>query len=175
MFFNRKSVIIKAKLSYKELKMTDTYQTLICPACGKAMKKVFLEDQGFIVDVCLDGCGGIWFDNRELKEVDEKDDNILELTEAYKGKTFSKVDKSDTRECPLCHKKMVKNCVSAKQEISIDECYTCGGKFLDYNELEQMRAQYDTEAERIEDIKEIAKDSVKMELILESILRKDKF
>lgn len=155
--------------------MKDTYENISCPACGKKMKKVFLNEQEFFVDVCLDGCGGIWFDNRELPKVDEKEDKITEIGEAYKGKTFAKVDKDETRFCPLCKQKMVKNNVSVKQEISIDECYACGGKFFDYNELEQMRNQYEDDVDRIRDIKKLSQDSVLMELMFNQILNKDNF
>ena len=68
---------------------------------------------------------------------------------------------------------MVKNCASAKQEITVDECYQCGGKFFDYNELEILRNQYESDEDRIADIKEIAKDSVKMEIILNRLMHKD--
>ena len=153
--------------------MADTYEFLNCPACGTPMKKVFLEEQGFILDVCLNGCGGIWFDNRELSKVDEKTEDISNLAAAYEGKNFHRVDKEQDRDCPLCHKKMVKNCASAKQEITVDECYQCGGKFFDYQELETMRNQYETEEARISDIKELAKDSVKMEVILNQLLHRD--
>ena len=153
--------------------MADTYEFLNCPACGTPMKKVFLEKQGFIIDVCLDGCGGIWFDNRELPKVDERTEDISDLTAAYNGKTFHRVEREQDRDCPVCHKKMVKNCASAKQEITIDECYQCGGKFFDYNELEILRNQYESDEDRIADIKEIAKDSVKMEIILNRLMHKD--
>lgn len=155
--------------------MKDTYETINCPACGKPMKKVFLEEQQFIVDVCLDGCGGLWLDNRELQKVDEQNEDITVIESAYQGKTFTKTDKTVERLCPLCNIKMVKNSVSAKQEISIDECYLCGGKFFDYQELEQMRDQYENNDERIKDIKKLAGDSVRMKLMLEQVLRKDNF
>lgn len=153
--------------------MKDTYETINCPACGTPMKKVFLENQEFLVDVCLDGCGGIWFDNRELQKVDEKDEDITELQKAFEGKTFKKVDSTAERNCPLCGKKMVKNSVSAKQEITIDECYFCGGKFFDHNELEHMRNQYEEDEDRISDIKKLTSDSVKMELMLNTLMQKD--
>jgi len=155
--------------------MKDNYEFIKCPACGQIMKKVYLENQGFMVDICLDGCGGLWLDNRELNKLDEQKEDITTLKEAYKGKTFKKVDKTETRECPLCHKPMVKNNVSAKQEILIDECYLCGGKFFDKDELEQMRAQYHSDDERIADVKRLAQDSHSMQIILETILSKEEF
>lgn len=153
--------------------MKDTYQTINCPACGTPMKKVFLENQQFLVDVCLDGCGGIWLDNREMLKVDEKSEDITELQKAFEGKEFKKIDRDADRNCPLCGKKMVKNSVSAKLEINIDECYFCGGKFFDYNELEQMRNQYDEDEQRIADIKKISSDSVRMKLMLDRLMEKD--
>lgn len=153
--------------------MKDTYEIITCPACGTPMKKVFLENQQFLVDVCLDGCGGIWLDNRELLKVDEKSEDISELKKAFEGRTFKKADNTQERNCPVCKKKMVKNSVSAKQEITIDECYFCGGKFFDYNELEQMRSQYEEDDDRVADIKKITKDSVRMELMLNRLMEKD--
>jgi len=43
---------------------------------------------------------------------------------------------------------MVKNNVSIKKEITIDECYNCGAKFFDNGELTKMREQYSTEEDR---------------------------
>ena len=43
---------------------------------------------------------------------------------------------------------MVKNFASSLHEIQIDECYGCGGKFLDNGELQKIRAQFATEQER---------------------------
>ncbi len=155
--------------------MKDTIETLVCPACGKLMKKVYLNNQGFFIDVCTEGCGGVWFDNRELAKVDEKNEDIKELCEVYKGKTFSQVDKNAERKCPVCGQKMVKNSVSAKREITIDECYSCGGKFFDYNELEQMRNQYENDEDRLADIKKLTESSVKMEKMLQELLKQDRF
>ena len=33
----------------------DNTQTLTCPACGKEMKKYFLQDSNVNIDICLDG------------------------------------------------------------------------------------------------------------------------
>ena len=47
---------------------------------------------------------------------------------------------------------MVKNSSSAQRIIEVDDCYSCGGKFLDNNELIKIRAEYDTEEQRSEDV-----------------------
>ncbi len=125
---------------------------IMCPACGKKMEKVYMSEQNVYLDVCINGCGGIFFDNNELKKFDEKNENISELVEIYKDKEFKKVNGDEDRICPVCGWKMVKHYASTKHELLLDECYDCGGIFLDYNELTKMREQYDTEQERADDV-----------------------
>lgn len=144
--------------------MADSFNTLKCPACQKEMKKIFIPEQGINVDVCTDGCGGIYFDNREFKYFDEAHENIDKITEALQGKTFIEVDENLPRTCPACGAKMVKNFSSSKREIQIDECYSCGGKFLDHGELTKFRAEYKTEAERSADIMKEVYSTVGLEI-----------
>ena len=133
--------------------MADNKDFLICPACGEFMKKVYIDDAGISVDICVDGCGGIWFDNREELKFDERHESIDEIKKQLEGKTFKKVDQTKDRYCPVCSTetavKLVKNSTSVKNEIQIDECYCCGGKFFDHGELEAMRNEYKTEKERV--------------------------
>jgi hypothetical protein len=132
--------------------MADTLKTLICPACGKEMEKVFIPSEGINLDICTNGCGGIYFDNREFNSFDEQNEDISAILESLNGKTFEKVDTSKTRICPNCGAKMVKNHSSVKQLIEVDECYTCGGKFLDNDELVSIRQEYENNEQRDEDI-----------------------
>lgn len=130
--------------------MTDSENLLICPACGKQMKKFAVDKKGFHLDICVDGCGGIWFDNRELKYFDESSEDIEMIKQALLEKSFESVNSPVTRMCPVCNVKMVKNPTGATGKVQIDECYTCGGKFFDYNEILGMREEYKTDKEREE-------------------------
>lgn len=132
--------------------MTDNTDIIDCPACGKKMKKIYMPEAGVNLDVCADGCGGIFFDSREFLKFDELHEDISPLEEIFKNKEFKKVDENVTRYCPVCSQAMVKNYASAKHEIQVDDCYSCGGKFLDHEELEKIRAQYSTEEERAADV-----------------------
>ena len=58
----------------------------------------------------------------------------FETAKAMFNETFEQVDESETRICPICGMNMVKNYSSIKKQIQIDDCYGCGGKFLDFNE-----------------------------------------
>lgn len=132
--------------------MADTLKTLICPACGKEMEKVFIKDQGINIDICADGCGGIFFDNREFDSFDEQNEDITRIIEKLKGKKFTPVSANSARICPNCGAKMVKNHSSISNEVEVDDCYSCGGKFLDFGELEKIRAEYENNVQRDEDI-----------------------
>ena len=118
--------------------MSDNKQTINCPACGKEMVKIFDEEKGINIDICLNGCGGIFFDNRELEKFDETFENADEILNTIKEKEFAKVDESDVRICPICNVPMVKM-GSGKGGAEIDVCSTCGAKFLDNGELEKVR------------------------------------
>ena len=144
--------------------MADNFETIKCPACQKEMHKVFVPSQGINLDVCLDGCGGIYFDNREFTAFDEKHEPMEEIVDVLGKKEFTKVDGSLPRSCPVCGAKMVKNYASVKKEVQIDECYACGGKFLDYGELGKIRVQYENELERSADTLRVLYDTVGMEL-----------
>ena len=132
--------------------MADNLKTLTCPACGKTMEKVFIPSQGINLDICTEGCGGIYFDNREFDKFDEKHEDISEILKKIDGKTFAAVNETMTRVCPVCGAKMVKNHSGINHNIEIDDCYSCGGKFLDNSELIKIREEYENNEQRDEDI-----------------------
>lgn len=144
--------------------MTDNSKTIKCPACQKEMVKISDTSQGVNIDICLNGCGGIYFDNRKFHYFDEQNEDINEIVKSIEGKTFESVDDTLPRNCPVCGAKMVKNYSSIKKEVLIDDCYSCGGKFLDNGELQKIRAQYATEAERSEDVMKFIYSTVGNEL-----------
>ncbi len=144
--------------------MANTTKKVSCPACGKEMEKVFIPRTGFTLDICVNGCGGIFFDNREFKEFDEPFEDITPILEKVQGKTFDVVDTSAPRYCPNCGAKMVKNFASAKKEIEVDDCYKCGGKFLDNGELIKIRNQYESDEERSKALMEYINCTVGAEL-----------
>lgn len=128
----------------------DTTDVIKCPACGKEMEKVFIPSEGINIDICTNGCGGIFFDNREFDKFNEEHEDIELLKAKLHGKTFAPVDDDAIRICPACGGQMVKNTTSSNGEIVVDDCYICGGKFLDHGELEKIRAEYKSDQERKE-------------------------
>ncbi len=120
-----------------------------CPACTNAMTEVKLQD--IAVDVCQDGCGGVWFDWFELKKVDEPHEAIGEdLMHVARGADVT-LQAEGKRACPRCEgMPMLKHFASVKRDVQVDECPNCAGYFLDYGELNAIRDQFETENDRKE-------------------------
>ena len=129
--------------------MSDNKQIINCPACGKEMVKVFDKEKGINIDICLNGCGGILFDNREFEKFDEAHENADEILDAIKNKNFTKVDEAETRVCPICKIPMVKM-GAGDGSVEIDVCNTCGAKFLDNGELEKVREGAKADLSRVD-------------------------
>lgn len=118
-----------------------------CPACANDLTAKKVGE--ITVDVCENGCGGLWFDGHELKRVDEKHETAGEALLQIKRKPGISVDYSQKRYCPRCDDVvMMKHFMSVKREVEVDECGNCGGFWLDAGELGQIRNQFTTEADR---------------------------
>ena len=128
--------------------MADTKEIINCPACGKTMRKIYIPEENINIDICLDGCGGIFFDNREFDKFNESHEDISKIVDAYEGKQYTPSNEYSQRECPACGMKMVQNTTKVGGDVVIDECYGCGAKFLDHNELLKIRDEYPTDEER---------------------------
>jgi Zn-finger nucleic acid-binding protein len=100
-----------------------------------------------VLDVCDGGCGGIWFDKNEFKKFDESiepDADALVTLKVTKKPTLP-----SPYTCPRCAPvKLFRHFSSVKRKIAIDDCPKCTGVWLDVGELTQIRAEFNTEAER---------------------------
>ena len=93
--------------------------TLACPACVSEMD-VFAADT-VTVDICQIGCGGIWFDHRELQKVDEPDEADGEVLEQVLAGSLP-VDEGVRRHCPVCRDTvMMRHWYSFKRIVEVDE------------------------------------------------------
>ncbi len=119
-----------------------------CPVCDNALSQITADD--ITVDVCQGGCGGIWFDQFELKKFDEpheKAGGILLDIERNEGLN---IDYSKCHKCPKCNIDvvMMRHFFSIKRQVAVDECPQCGGFWLDAGELGKIRKQFDSEEEK---------------------------
>ena len=118
----------------------------MCPVCKKNMTE---QDFGGVsVDVCKDGCKGIWFDWSELTKLDETNDGLGgAFQEALQ---FPKVNDENRGpiSCPKCGIPLHRHLYKSSKEVNIDECYRCGGFFLDSGELAEVRDHHMSEQEQ---------------------------
>jgi uncharacterized protein len=112
-----------------------------CPACGNAMTEMMVGD--IKVDTCKGGCGGLWFDEWELRKVDEPSAALGEELLEVEVNPAVVVDRSKRRNCP--HDPdvvMMRHQWSVKNQVTVDECPKCEGMFLDSGELNTIRAEF---------------------------------
>jgi len=118
-----------------------------CPACSRDLKQVNIAD--VIVDICENGCGGIWFDQFEIDKFDEPHETDGGILLNINRDPNVIVDNNKNRKCPRCTSfDLRKHFFSIKQEVEVDECFNCAGFWLDHGELLQIREQFKTEDNR---------------------------
>ena len=118
-----------------------------CPACENMLQEVTVGDVA--VDVCKGGCGGIWFDNFELKKFDEPHESAGQALLDIERDESLIVDHTKKLKCPKCDDVvMMRHFFSVKKGVEVDECPTCAGFWLDAGELRKIRSLFNTEQER---------------------------
>lgn len=127
-----------------------------CPVCSKEM--VEKDFGGVMVDVCADGCKGLWFDWYELEKLDENHEGAgSALEEALSADRVSDEGRGQII-CPKCNIPMHIHKYRHEHSVAVDECYQCAGFFLDAGELKAIREGFLSEAQIKEFTDEIIKD-----------------
>lgn len=112
---------------------------MYCPVCSKEMSD---EDFGVPVYRCKNGCQGIWFDRYRLASLDQKDkgqgEALEQALQCPRDPDFGLKELT----CPRCSIPMQKHKYAKASSVTVDECYKCGGYFLDAGELAEIRNNY---------------------------------
>lgn len=91
------------------------------------------------MDVCEGGCGGVWFDNFELRRVD--DAGAHEIRSVHRDFALH-VDLERRRTCPKCSDQvMFRRYFSRLKRTQIDECPNCAGIWLDAGEFDAIQQE----------------------------------
>jgi uncharacterized protein len=115
-----------------------------CPVCNAEMVK---KDFGIAVAVCENGCKGMWLEQDELRMLDEKNEGLgSALEEALRYPRNNHGQRGQIK-CPKCSIPMHTHKYKMAKEVNVDECYNCGGFFLDSGELTEIRDNHMSDAE----------------------------
>lgn len=108
-----------------------------CPACGNVLGNLVAGN--LALDVCRSGCGGVWFDNFELRRID--DTAAAALTSLWRDPAMH-VDHKKKRTCPKCAgQAMFRRFFSRQKTVEIDECPNCAGVWLDGGEFDSIQGE----------------------------------
>ena len=118
-----------------------------CPNCERELEKVTVSEVE--LDVCRTGCGGIWFDRDELFKFDEPSEgagcDFLALSDGRADRT----KRPGPKPCPRCDGEvLVRQFLDHRNQVEIEQCWSCGGIWFDAGELQRLRNQYTTYEER---------------------------
>jgi Zn-finger nucleic acid-binding protein len=93
-------------------------------------------------------CKGIWFAHKELESLDQPGEGMGLAIEA--ALSSPRVDTAPRApiQCPRCAIQMQTHKFQRDKEIDVDECYSCGGFFLDSGELKEIWDHYMSDADR---------------------------
>ncbi len=117
-----------------------------CPRCARELQVVSVG--GVKVDVCQNGCGGIWFDAFELERMDQPDESAGWLLENMRVDIGTPIDLDDPVDCPRCQGvPLMRQKYPSDPKIIIDKCRVCGGIWLDFGELFGIRSSNPASAE----------------------------
>ena len=105
-----------------------------CPACPDTLSRY--RHDPVTLDVCHEGCGGIWFDRSELEELHKLHPTATLRVLSNKRRV---VDFSLPRSCPKCAEHpLIRVHHDNIQELELDECNHCGGLWVDLGELQVL-------------------------------------
>ena len=116
-----------------------------CPVCANSLSSV--KAGNVMVDVCVGGCGGMWFDNFELQKLDDPNEPGAEVLVNIGRRQDLCIDPAQRRKCPCCDDiVMMRHFYSPRRRVEVDECPSCGGFWLDAGELELVRQEHQNPA-----------------------------
>jgi len=119
-----------------------------CPACANELTAQNVN--GISLNICADGCGGIWFDWPELSKFDEQQNPGPALLSTHRNEDQI-INQSRRFSCPHCSDiVMARHFISVIEDVLVDECPCCGGFWLNGDELDEIRHQSEDELDHPE-------------------------
>lgn len=118
-----------------------------CPACNNELKLVSVT--GVKVQACVGSCGGLWFEWREIKKLQDRNPaagaELLHVERAEGVHTFRDIQ----HPCPHCIRSLLyRHCFNRQFRYEIDQCAKCAGFWLDVGTLAHLPLQSPTEEDQ---------------------------
>lgn len=118
-----------------------------CPACDHLLEERTCE--GVSLDVCSEGCGGVWFDRFEFRKFDEPHEEAGAELLDLEGAETRPTGADDRFACPRCGDVVLhRHFFSTQRQVEVDECPSCAGVWLDVGELRDIRSLFPSEEAR---------------------------
>ncbi len=118
-----------------------------CPACGREMAAI--QTGSVTVEACEGGCGGLWFDQLELRRFDESCEAASEALLDIGMDPAIRIDKEKRLHCPKCADiVMMRILYSPNCDVRVEHCPNCAGHWLEAGELRAIRERNTSEADR---------------------------
>lgn len=124
----------------------------LCPDCRIPMDQMsFREVQ---LDDCPQ-CGGIWFDDGELKKLQSIGDQLSFHTLEEKAVPDRSVmpQEAAAKLCPVCNERLTPYRYMYSSDVVLDECDDCYGVWVQDGELEKMAHYLESEQQKIDPTK----------------------
>jgi Zn-finger nucleic acid-binding protein len=109
-----------------------------CPRCGTGLNDTHVGN--IHVDGCI-GCGGVWFDARELSGLAHGSSGNLRILEDRFWPGLTGLDKNDQAVCPNCSVALVQFEFPHSPGIPLDGCLQCKGIWVDDGELAAIQGR----------------------------------
>lgn len=107
----------------------------LCPECQIHLDQI--QFHGVVLDECS-GCGGVWFDDGELKRCQAGSTSSLVELEDTIAPAVLWHQQDHTRLCPDCNIRLTTYKYQYTSDILLDECTGCYGIWVQDGELKKI-------------------------------------
>lgn len=105
-----------------------------CPACSRDLTALTAGE--LELHACQGGCGGAWLGGPTLEKVEKSYKAATQAFDKIARDKNASVASAARRPCPRCRGvRMMHYSFTIERTVAIDECGSCGGVWLDHDEL----------------------------------------
>jgi Zn-finger nucleic acid-binding protein len=107
-----------------------------CPACLRPLHETAVRE--LTVDVCRDGCAGVWLDCWELRKVGRSQGSEGEHLLALPARTRVEPNRVEQRFCPRDLGPLRRHLMCDELGLEVDSCAVCAGLWIEPGQLGQI-------------------------------------